>query len=219
MAKEKTRKLSLNETYQCLKAWREYKDEEAITLLINCNTALVKFVAKKYLKTGLTFDELVSAGQLGLFNAINKFDYINEDIFVFSSYIGVSIENAMINELRKYNKHSHVLSFEQPIGQNKDGDDLKIEDLVGTDSDDLIENVIAEMKIDIVKEALQCLTSREKQIILLRYGLDDSHKKTQAEVAKIFECSISTIAKQEQKALIKMRHPKNTRKLKDFIDD
>ena len=76
-----------------------------------------------------------------------------------------------------------------------------------------------EMKIDIVREALQCLTSREQQIILLRYGLDEVHKKTQDEVAEIFGCSKTTIAKQEQKALVKMRHPRNTRKLKDFIED
>ena len=75
------------------------------------------------------------------------------------------------------------------------------------------------MKIDIVREALQCLTSREQQIIFLRYGLDEVHKKTQDEVAEIFGCSKATIAKQEQKALVKMRHPRNTRKLKDFIED
>ena len=96
---------------------------------------------------------------------------------------------------------------------------MKIEDIVGTDAEQLLENVISEMKIEIVREALQCLTSREQQIIFLRYGLDDVHKKTQNEVAEIFGCSKSTIAKQEQKALVKMRHPRNTRKLKDFIDD
>ena len=122
-------------------------------------------------------------------------------------------------ELRKYNKHSHVLSFDQPIGKNKDGEEMKIEDIVGTDAEQLIEDVISEMKIDIVREALKCLTSREQQIILLRYGLDEAHRKTQDEIAEIFGCSRLTIARQEQKALVKMRHPRNTRKLKDFIED
>ncbi|MCI8446380.1 MAG: sigma-70 family RNA polymerase sigma factor, partial [Bacilli bacterium] len=150
---------------------------------------------------------------------INKFDYEERAIEGFSSYISIAIENQMKNELRKYRKHSHVLSLDQPIGQNKDGDEMKIEDIVGTDAEQLLENVISEMKIEIVREALQCLTSREQQIIFLRYGLDDVHKKTQNEVAEIFGCSKATIAKQEQKALVKMRHPRNTRKLKDFIDD
>lgn len=213
------RRLSLDETKNCLRAWRELADEEALEVLTICNGGLVGFFTKKYLGKGLTFEELQSAGNEGLLNAINKFDYNERAIEGFSSYISTAIENQMKMELRKYNKHSHVLSFGQPIGQNKDGDEMKIEDLVGTDAEQLIEDVISEMKIDIVREALQCLTSREQQIILLRYGLDEAHKKTQDEVAEIFGCSKATIAKQEQKALVKMRHPRNTRKLKDFIDE
>lgn len=213
------RRLSLDETKRCLIAWQETKDKDAITLLIVSNGGLVNFFAKKYLGKGLTFEELQSAGNMGLFNAINKFDYNERAIEGFSSYISIAIDNQMKMELRRYKKHSHVLSFDQPIGQNKNGDEMTIEDLVGTDSEQLIEDVISEIKSDIVREALQCLTSREKQIILLRYGLDEIHKKTQDEVAEIFGCSKTTIVKQEQKALIKMRHPKNTRKLKDFIEE
>lgn len=213
------RRLTLDETKNCLRAWRELANEEALEVLTICNGGLVGFFAKKYLGKGLTFEELQSADNEGLLNAINKFDYNERAIEGFSSYISIAIENQMKMELRKYNKHSHVLSFDQPIGQNKDGDEMRIEDLVGTDAEQLIEDVISEMKIDIVREVLQCLTSREQQIILLRYGLDEVHKKTQDEVAEIFGCSKTTIAKQEQKALVKMRHPRNTRKLKDFIED
>ena len=219
VVKVMARRLSLDETKNCLRAWRELTDKNALEVLIICNGGLVVFFAKKYLGKGLTFEELQSAGNEGLLNAINKFDYNERPIEGFSSYISISIKNQMKKELRKYNKHSHVLSFDQPISQNKDGDEMKIEDLIGTDDEQLIENVISKMKIDIVREALQCLTSREQQIILLRYGLDEVHKKTQDEVAKIFGCSKSTIVKQEQKALVKMRHPRNTRKLKDFIED
>ncbi len=213
------RKLSLEETKKCLRAWREFSDKEALEVLMVCNGGLVVFFVKKYLGKGLTFDELKSAGDEGLLRAINKFDYKEREIEKFSSYISVAIENQIRIELKKYNKHSHVLSFDQPIGQNKDGDEMTIEDLIGTDANQLIEDVISEMKIDIVREALQCLTSRERQIILLRYGLDDTHKKTQDEIAEIFGCSKSLIAKQEKKALIKMRHPRNTKKLKDFIEE
>lgn len=213
------RRLSVDETKNCLRAWRELSDEDALELLVICNGGLVGFFAKKYLGKGLTFEELKSAGTEGLINAINKFDYNERAIEGFSSYVSIAIENQIRMELRKYNKHSHVLSFDQPIGQNKDGDEMTIEDLVGTDAEQLIEDVISEMKIDIVREALQCLTSRERQIILLRYGLDEAHKKTQDEIAEIFGCSKTTIANQEQKALIKMRHPRNTRKLKDFIEE
>ena len=59
----------------------------------------------------------------------------------------------------------------------------------------------------------------KRQIILLRYGLDEIHKKTQAEIAKMLDCSTALIHKQEQRALVKMRHPRNTIKLKDFTDE
>ena len=219
VVKVMARRLSLDETKKCLKAWKELADKEALEILMMCNEGLVVFLTKKYLGKGLTFEELQSAGNEGLLRAINKFDYNERAIEGFSSYISVSIENQIRMELRKYNKHSHVLSFEKPIGQNKDGKEMKVEDLVGTDAEQLIESVISEIKIDFVRETLQCLTSREQQIILLRYGLDEAHQKTQDEIAEIFGCSRSAIAKQEQKALIKMRHPRNTRKLKDFIDE
>lgn len=219
MVKIMAKRLSLNETKNCLQAWRDFADKEALETLMIRNGGLVVFFAKKYLGKGLTFEELQSAGNEGLLNAINKFDYKERAIEGFSSYISIAIENKMRMELKKYNKHSHVLSFDQPISKNKEGDEMKIEDLVGSDAEQLIEDVISEMKIDIVREALQCLTSREQQIILMRYGFDEAHKKTQDEVAEIFGCSRTAIANQEKKALVKMRHPRNTRKLKDFIED
>ncbi|MBE6138573.1 MAG: sigma-70 family RNA polymerase sigma factor [Firmicutes bacterium] len=210
--------LSLEETKNNLIAWRECGDEDALSALIVGNSRLVYYFATRFKGKGLTIDELKSAGTEALFNAINKFNYSEKPIEGFSSYISISIENGMRMELRKYNKHSHVLSFEQPIGQSKDGDDLKIEDLIGTDAEAMMNGIIADMKIEVVRDALQCLTTRERQIILLRYGLDEIHKKTQAEVAEMLGCSTSLISKQEQRALIKMRHPRNTRKLKDFAD-
>lgn len=211
--------LTKEETKNLLEKWRVFKDEEAVRRLIDSNIALVKFIAKKFQNSGVLFDDLVSAGKIGLFNAIDKFDYLNRPIECFSTYIGRAIENEMTREIKKYSKHKHVLSFEQPIGHNKNGDEMTVEDLVGTDAEELIENVIDEMKIEIVKDALQCLTSREKQIIFLRYGLDEAHAKTQKEIAEMFGCTSASISRQEQKALVKMRHPRNTRKLKDFLDE
>lgn len=213
------RRLTTDETKAYLVAWREYGNEDALTKLVISKRGMCGYIAKKYLGKGLTFDELKSAGDEGIINAINKFNYIEREIEGFNAYVWTAIENTMLLEIRRYNKHSHVLSFDQPLGQNKDGDELTIEDIVGTDAEQLMQDVISGMKIDIVREALQCLTSRERQIILLRYGLDEIHRKTQEEVAQIFGCSKTTIANQERKALTKMRHPRNTRKLKDFADD
>lgn len=102
----------------------------------------------------LTFEELLSAGNEGLLSTINKFDYRKRAIEGFSSYISIAIDNQMKMKLRKYRKYSHILSFDHPIGQNKDGDEMKIQDLVSTDAEQLIEDIISKMKIDIVRETL-----------------------------------------------------------------
>ena len=213
------KKLSLDEIKNLLIRWRALGDKKAFEKLVVGNSGLVGYFAKKYLGKGLSFEELVSAGNLSLINAINMFDYINRDIQGFSGYIGVSIENGMLGELRRYNKHSHVMSLSEPIGTSKDGDEMTLEDILATDDDELLDNVVSSIKNDIVREALLSLTTKEQKIILMRYGLDDKYKKTQAEIAELFGCSKQTIAKQEQKALVKMRHPRNTRKLKDFIEE
>ena len=211
--------ISLDETKRLLISWRETGNKKDFEKLVISNSGLVGYFAKKYLGQGLSFEELVSAGNLGLINAINMFDYINRDMQGFSSYIGVSIENGMLAELRKYRKHSHVMSLSEPIGTSKDGDEITLEDILATDDEELLDNIISEIKNDIVREALLALTTREQKIILMRYGLDDKSKKTQAEIAELFGCSKQTIANQEHKALVKMRHPRNTRKLKDFIEE
>ncbi len=213
------KRLNLEETEKCLRAWRECQDENALLLLVTCNGGLITHIAKRNLKDGPTFEDLFSAGKEGLIKAIENFNYNEYGIQSFSSYISHYIEGYILREKQRFTKHNHVLSFEQPIGQNKNGDEMRIEDIVGTDAEQLIENVISEMQIDIVREALQCLTSKEQQIILLRYGLDETYRKTQEEVAQILNCSQAQIARIEQKALVKMRHPRNTRKLKDFIDE
>ena len=211
------RKLSLDETKRFLIAWREYEDKDALTVLVECNQGLVGFFISKNIGKGLSFDELMSAGNLGLLTAINGFDYENVSIKAFSSYLAVSIDREMKKDIKKNDKHSDVISFDDHIyGED---DDLTIEDIIGTDADELLNNVIDNLKIDIVRDALKSLSHREQQIILLRYGLDDKHRKSQEEVAEILNCSSQNVSLIERRALIKMRHPRITKKLKDFIND
>jgi len=95
-----SKKLSLEETYDYLIKWRELNDQEAQTILVTSNFPLVKYFAKKYFNVGLNFDELQSAGIEGLIRAINKFDYFNNDIRQFSSYISMAIDNQIKMEIR-----------------------------------------------------------------------------------------------------------------------
>lgn len=214
----KYQKLTLEETRDNLIKWREQGNEEALILLINCNLGLVYYFVYRYLNQELSFDDLCSAGKEGLFKAINKFDYINHPVEKFSSYIAIAIDNQIKMELRSYNKHNHVLSFDQIIGKNDD-DELKLEEIIGTDSKSLIVDVVNELRIDTIKEILQCLSPKERQIILLRYGFGKDKKRTLEEVATILGCSRQLVSKHEQKALTKMRRPGNIKKLKDFMED
>ena len=178
---------------------------DAQTLLVTSNMALVIYIAKKYMNKGISFEDLVSAGNEGLVKAINMFDYINYSIEGFSEYIFTTIENYIKNEFREYNKHSKVLSFNDPIAYNKYGDDYKLSEIVGTDDEILFNDIINKMQISSVREALKTLSPMELKIIILRYGLDFQNRKTFTEIAHILGKSKSVISIQEKKALIKLR--------------
>ena len=208
--------LTIEETKNNLIAWRKHNDSDALILLITNNLGLVGYFAKKYINKGIEYDDLCSAGKEGLFIAINKFDYINYPIESFTPYACTVINNQIREELIKYYKHCHVISFEQSIVQSNNGNDIKIEDLIGTDSEQLIEDAINIIKKDVIKDALQCLTSKQKEIIILRYGLNGDDCMKLEEIAKIFGCSKQYISIQEKKALVKMRQPSNLIKLIDF---
>lgn len=212
-----TRRLTLEETSKLLNSYRETQDKEALELLVLSNMGLVGYFSMRYLNRGVDYDDLKSAGIEGLIRAINKFD-IEKSIKAFSTYISVAIDNQIKMEVRKQRKHNGVMSLDAPISSNTDGDEITIKDIIGTDEEQLFNDVILKLKVDILKEVLQSLTYREQQIILLRYGLGNDCKKTQGEIAEIFNVSQVTIFRQEQRALVKMRHPRNTRKLKDFIN-
>lgn len=212
-------RLSKEETKKLLELYKNHGNKDAFSKLVEYNLGLVKFFCTKYKESGLSYDDMYSIGSEALVRAIMLFQ-IEKGCDAFSSYISITINYSIINEIKKYNKRkSFEKSLEEPIGSSKDGDELRLEDILGTDPNKLTDDVIEEMKIDVVRESLKCLTHREQQIILLRYGLDDKNRKTQEEVAKYFDCTPQAIAYQEKKAIMKMRHPRNTKKLKDFVED
>lgn len=193
--------------------WREKKDKNALNKLIDNNIRLVFFFVNKYIDNGLTLEELKSAGIEGLLKGINHYDYTG-DTNAFSTYIGLSIKRTIEREIDKYNKHSHVISLDQKIGENEDGEILKIEDIVGTDIEDVEKKVISSFQNNIIKDILKQLTPREQAVIILRYGVEEM---SQVEIAEMFNCTRQAVSDREKSALKKLRHPNNIKKLKDFI--
>ena len=204
-------RLNLEETLENLKKWRECGDEDALTLLVLSNQGLVKHFARKYASDVISREDLESIGNEAMIRAIHRFDYINKSIHCFSTYIGNSIEHEISIQFRKNNKHSHVISFNQPIYEDKDGDVINIGSLISSDSEkdfDRQDNTI------LIKQLLACLTEKECQIIILRYGLDGYQERSLEEVGQILGYTIQGVHYQEQKALKKMKNPTI---IKDYI--
>ncbi|WP_249028793.1 RNA polymerase sporulation sigma factor SigK [Tannockella kyphosi] len=183
-------------------------DHEARDLLIEHNLRLVVYVAKKYdtaQNGGL--EDLISIGTIGLVKAINTFK-IDKNIKL-ATYASRCIENEILMFLRKNNKLRQEVSFDEPLNVDYDGNELLLSDIIGT-SDDIIMQEI-EKKDHRLKfyEALQHLSTREKEILMLRYGLFNNEEITQKDLAKKLGISQSYISRLEKKIIKKLRSTLN----------
>ena len=180
----------------------EKGDEEAKEILIKHNLRLVVHVAKKYANFGDN-DELISVGSIGLIKAVST--YRQGKGTGLATYASRCIENEILMTLRSSKKHRNNLSLHEPIGIDKDGNELSVIDMIADDKD-----VIEEVERDILMERLcaitkDCLDRREYEIIKYRYGLEGNVALTQREIAQMFNISRSYISRIEKKALEKIR--------------
>lgn len=210
--------LSLDETKELLIGWRENGDRKAYTSLTVHNFDLVNDMVQKHEENGMDYNDLFSSGVEGLIKAINKFDYENCSIENFYNYACVMIESQIEMELTNYNKHKHVLSFEDLIIQGHDGNHIQVSDLLSSDDNETYNLIMSKMKSEIIKEVLKSLTPTQRQIIIMRYGLDEQNCKTQKEIANGMGCTRAWISRQEKSALLKLRRPENVKRLKLYYD-
>lgn len=179
-------------------------DQKAKDKLIEHNLRLVVYVAKRYDNTtNGNLEDLISIGTIGLVKAINTFK--SDKNIKLATYASRCIENEILMFLRKNNKIRYEISLDEPLNIDYDGNELLLGDIVGTD-DDLIEQEI--MQSDQKKlfyNALQGLNDREKEILILRYGLQNNDELTQKDVAKLLGISQSYISRLEKKIIKKLR--------------
>lgn len=179
-------------------------DQKAKDKLIEHNLRLVVYVAKRYDNTtNSNLEDLISIGTIGLVKAINTFKA--DKNIKLATYASRCIENEILMFLRKNNKIRYEISLDEPLNIDYDGNELLLGDIVGTD-DDLIEQEI--MHSDQKKsfyQALQSLNEREKEILILRYGLQNNDELTQKDVAKLLGISQSYISRLEKKIIKKLR--------------
>ena len=175
-------------------------DKSAREKLINHNLRLVAHVCKKY-NGAYEADDLISVGSIGLIKGIDSFK--KEKGSQLSTYVSRCIENEILMLLRANKKHKVCVSIEDPIGYDKDGQELSLFDIIPQNEEDDPGNIVEKkVLVEEVKEFMKHnLSDREYKIICLRYGLIDHIERTQQEVAEIMQISRSYISRIETKAL------------------
>lgn len=179
-------------------------DESARDTLIERNLRLVAYVAKKYLKENKETDDLISIGTIGLIKAVNTFD--TEKNIRFATYAVRCIENEILMVLRSEKKLVNEVSLEEPIGKDTEGNEILLIDILYNDDESVFNEALGKINRKKLYSAIEeCLDEREKQIIILRYGLKDGHCIPQREIAKMFNISRSYVSRIEKKALEKLQ--------------
>ncbi len=194
--------LSSEKEQEYLKRFQE-GDMQARDILIKHNLRLVAYIAKKYTNFPDP-DDLISVGTIGLIKAINTFKL--DKGTQLATYASRCIENEILMTMRAYKRQGNTISFNEPIGKDKEGNVKPLGDILAVDGPDMFEGLDTQMKYDNLMFLInKYLDSREKQIILHRYGLKDTQIYTQQQVAEVLGISRSYVSRIEKKAILKLR--------------
>ena len=181
------------------------REEEAKKLLIEHNLRLVVYIAKKFDNTGIGVEDLISIGTIGLIKSIQTFNP-NKNIKL-ATYASRCIENEILMYLRRNNKTKLEVSIDEPLNVDWDGNELLLSDILGTEEDTIYKDLENEVEHKLLVRAINCLSSREKLIVQMRYGLSsrDGEEKTQKEVAELLGISQSYISRLEKKIMQRLK--------------
>ena len=189
-------------------------NQKARDTLIEHNLRLVVYVAKRYdNSTNCPLEDLISIGTIGLVKAINTFKA--DKNIKLATYASRCIENEILMYLRKNNKIRYEISLDEPLNIDYDGNELLLGDIVGTDDDLVEQEMLKSDQKKIFYEALKDLNQREKEILILRYGLSNHDELTQKDVAKLLGISQSYISRLEKKIIKKLRNQLNFDEVKE----
>lgn len=180
----------------------EQGDEEARNILIERNLRLVAHIVKKFDSTGEDIDDLISIGTIGLIKGIGTFKR-NRNTRL-ATYAARCIENEILMHLRSIKKNKNDLFIYDPIGTDKEGNEITLIDILDTGHEVVSDQVEILLEEEKLREKLDQLSKREKKVIELRYGLNDGINKTQREISKMLGISRSYVSRIEKKALRKL---------------
>ena len=178
-------------------------DEKAKDILIEHNLRLVVFLAKKYENTGVDLEDLVSIGTIGLIKGINT--YKSDKNIKLATYASRCIDNEILMFLRKNKKRKSEISFEDSLSYDSEGNELHLEDILGTEEDIVTSGIERQTEKNLLHTEISKLNSRDKQIMIMRYGLFGCEAMTQKDVADTLGISQSYISRIEKKIIRKLK--------------
>ena len=174
-------------------------DNYAKDKLIEHNLRLVVFLAKKYETTGYDIEDLVSIGSIGLIKGINTYK-IDKNIKL-ATYASRCISNEILMHIRKNKKSKNDVSLDDTLNYDAEGNELKLSDVVGTEEDIVDRQFQDKMNREFLANEINNLSKRDKEIMMLRYGLNNTKEYTQKEVANMLGISQSYISRIEKKVI------------------
>ncbi|MDD5938719.1 MAG: RNA polymerase sporulation sigma factor SigE [Clostridiales bacterium] len=178
-------------------------DEGAKSTLIERNLRLVVYIAKRFENTGVGIEDLISIGTIGLIKAVST--YKPEKNIKLATYASRCIENEILMHLRKTANQRGEVSFDEPLNTDWDGNELLLSDILGTEGDEVMQPLEADVDRQLLSRALDRLEERERSIIVLRFGLDGKPERTQKEVADQMGISQSYISRLEKRIIQRLK--------------
>ena len=181
----------------------ELGDELAKQRLIEHNLRLVVFIARRFENTGVNLEDLISIGTIGLIKAVGT--YRTDKNIKLATYASRCIENEILMHIRKISGQKAEISLDEPINMDYDGNELLLSDILGTDEDLVSSALEDDVDLCLLRQALEELPQREKEIVLMRYGLGGYKELTQKEVAQKMGISQSYISRLEKRIMQRLK--------------
>ena len=181
----------------------ERGEEQAKQLLIERNLRLVVYIARRFENTGINLEDLISIGTIGLIKAINT--YRRDKNIKLATYASRCIENEILMHIRKISNQKTEVSLDEPINMDYDGNELLLSDILGTDEDMILRPLEDDVDLCVLRSALNQLPEREREIVVMRFGLEGRRELTQKEVAQKMGISQSYISRLEKRIMLRLR--------------
>ena len=181
----------------------EAGSESAKQKLIERNLRLVVFIARRFENTGVNLEDLISIGTIGLIKAVGT--YRRDKNIKLATYASRCIENEILMHIRKIANQKVEVSLDEPINMDYDGNELLLSDILGTDEDMILKPLEDDLDLRLLRQAVRELPPREREIVVMRFGLEGQQELTQKEVAQKMGISQSYISRLEKRIMLRLK--------------